>query len=138
MDPTQIVNRLIYHNYAICSREEKDAFIINFLNKQTSSRGLIFCLTKAGAIRMGRVLTVAGFVVTVIHGDLSQRDRDKVMRGFRKERYQFLIATDVAARGIDIKGLSFIFSINFQMRCNTIPTVADVLGVQVSEGFQLN
>ena len=57
---------------------------------------------------MGRVLTGAGFSVTVIHGDLSQRDRDKVMRSFRKERYQFLIATDVAARGIDIKGLSFI------------------------------
>ena len=108
VDPSQIVNRNIDHYYAVCTREEKDVFIINFLNKQNSSRGFIFCRTKAGAIRMGRVLTVAGFSVTVIHGDLSQRDRDKVMRSFRKERYQFLIATDVAARGIDIKGLSFI------------------------------
>jgi ATP-dependent RNA helicase DeaD len=57
---------------------------------------------------MSEVLAEAGFSVAVIHGDLSQRDRDKVMRGFRKERSQFLIATDVAARGIDISGLSFI------------------------------
>ena len=89
VDPTQIVNRNIDHYYAICIREEKDDFIINFLNKQTSSRVLIFCRTKARAIRMGRVLTVAGFSVTIIHGDLNQRDRDKVMRSCRtRYRYQ--------------------------------------------------
>ena len=108
VDPTQIVNRNIDHYYAICAREEKDTFIINYLNKQASSRGLIFCRTRAGSIRMSEILAEAGFSVAVIHGDLSQRDRDKAMRGFRKERSQFLIATDVAARGIDISGLSFI------------------------------
>lgn len=108
VDPMQIVNRNIDHYYAICARDEKDAFIINYLNKQASNRGLIFCRTRAGSIRMSGVLAKAGFSVTVIHGDLSQRDRDKVMRGFRKERSQLLIATDVAARGIDIEDLSFI------------------------------
>ena len=44
----------------------------------------------------------------VLQGDLSQRDRDKVMRAFKKERTRFLVATDVAARGIDVEGLSFV------------------------------
>jgi ATP-dependent RNA helicase DeaD len=108
VEPKQIVNRNIEHQFAICAREEKDAFIINYLKEQGSARGLIFCRTRAGAIRMGEELEKAGLSVAVIQGDLSQKDRDKVMRGFKKERIQFLIATDVAARGIDVEGLSFV------------------------------
>jgi ATP-dependent RNA helicase DeaD len=108
VDPAQVVNPNISHQYAICAREEKDSFIINYLRAQGTDRGLIFCRTRAGAIRMGEVLDSAGLSVAVIQGDLSQRDRDKVMRGFKKERIQFLIATDVAARGIDVEGLSFV------------------------------
>lgn len=54
-----------------------------------------------------------GFPVDVIQGDLSQRERDKVMRGFKNERTRILIATDVAARGIDVEGLSFV--IHYQL-----------------------
>lgn len=108
VEPMQIVNRNIDHQYAICAREEKDAFIINFLKDRVDQRGLIFCRTRAGSIRMGEVLESAGLAVGVIQGDLSQRDRDKVMRAFKKERLQYLVATDVAARGIDIEGLSFV------------------------------
>ena len=57
---------------------------------------------------MGEELEKVGLSVGVIQGDLSQKDRDKVMRGFKKERIQFLIATDVAARGIDVEGLAFV------------------------------
>ena len=108
VEPKQIVNRNIDHQFALCAREEKDAFIINYLKGQGSERGLIFCRTRAGAIRMGEELEKVGLSVGVIQGDLSQKDRDKVMRGFKKERIQFLIATDVAARGIDVEGLSFV------------------------------
>lgn len=108
VEPKQIVNRNIDHQYAICARGEKDAFITSYLKLQGTARGLIFCRTRAGAIRMGEELEKAGLSVAVIQGDLSQKDRDKVMRGFKKERIQFLIATDVAARGIDVEGLSFV------------------------------
>ena len=57
---------------------------------------------------MGEELGKVGLSIGVLQGDLSQKDRDKVMRGFKKERIQFLIATDVAARGIDVEGLSFV------------------------------
>ena len=108
VEPKQIVNRNIVHQFALCTREEKDGFIINYLKGQGSRRGLIFCRTRAGAIRMGEELEKVGLSIGVIQGDLSQKDRDKVMRGFKKERIQFLIATDVAARGIDVEDLSFV------------------------------
>ena len=108
VEPKQIVNRNIDHQFALCAREDKDAFIINYLKRQGNERGLIFCRTRAGAIRMGKELEKVGLSVGVIQGDLSQKDRDKVMRGFKKERIQFLIATDVAARGIDVEGLAFV------------------------------
>jgi ATP-dependent RNA helicase DeaD len=49
-----------------------------------------------------------GFAVEALQGDLMQKERDKVMRAFKKERVQFVVATDVAARGIDVAGLSFV------------------------------
>lgn len=108
VDEKQVVNPNIEHRYALLAREDKDAFIIDYLRGQGSQRGLIFCRTRVGCIRMGQELEKAGLPVAVLQGDLSQRDRDKVMRAFRKERVQFLIATDVAARGIDVEGLSFV------------------------------
>ena len=69
---------------------------------------MIFCRTKAGAIILGKQLITKGFPVDVLQGDLTQKERDTVMRSFKKERTQFLIATDVAARGIDVEGLSFV------------------------------
>ncbi len=108
IDPKQVVNRDIDHRYTICARQDKDAWIIDYLRAQGTARGLIFCRTRAGAIRMGEVLEEAELPVAVLQGDLSQRDRDKVMRAFKKERIQFLVATDVAARGIDVEGLAFV------------------------------
>jgi ATP-dependent RNA helicase DeaD len=104
----QVVNPNIEHRFALLSREDKDAFIMDYLRAQGAARGLIFCRTRAGCIRMGQELEKEGLSVAVLQGDLSQRDRDKVMRSFRKERAQFLVATDVAARGIDVEGLSFV------------------------------
>jgi ATP-dependent RNA helicase DeaD len=130
IEPKQVVNRDIDHQYAICARQEKDDFIIHYLQSQGNARGLIFCRTRAGAVRMGGVLEQAGLAVAVLQGDLSQRDRDKVMRAFKKERTQYLIATDVAARGIDVEGLSFV--IQHQLR-NALKVGIDglLLGNQV-------
>ncbi|MEX1048063.1 MAG: DEAD/DEAH box helicase [Akkermansiaceae bacterium] len=108
IDKAHIVNRDIDHRFAICSRDEKTDFIDAFLKHQKENRGVIFCRTKAGAIVLGKQLTTRGYPVAVLQGDLTQKERDTVMRSFKKERIQFLIATDVAARGIDVEGLSFV------------------------------
>jgi ATP-dependent RNA helicase DeaD len=108
VEKTKSVNRNIAHRYVISHRDDKDDWIANFLRAQGADRGVIFCRTRAGAIKLGSELEKHGITAGVLQGDLSQKDRDKVMRAFKKERTQFLIATDVAARGIDIEGLSFV------------------------------
>lgn len=108
VEKKQTVNRNISHRYVVCAREDKDDWVANFLQSQGADRGMIFCRTRAGAIKLGSELEKRGITAGVLQGDLSQKDRDKVMRAFKKERTQFLIATDVAARGIDVEGLSFV------------------------------
>lgn len=108
IDTANVVNRDIDHRFAICKRAEKTAFITNFLKRQKEQRGLIFCRTKHGAMDLCNELREQGFAVEVLQGDLMQKERDKVMRAFKKERVQFVVATDVAARGIDVAGLSFV------------------------------
>jgi ATP-dependent RNA helicase DeaD len=108
IDKGHIVNRDIAHHYAICPSDEKADYIAEFLKRRATERGLIFCRTKEGALALTRQLTKRGFEVDVIQGDLTQKERDKVMRAFKKERFRVLIATDVAARGIDVEGLAFV------------------------------
>jgi ATP-dependent RNA helicase DeaD len=108
VEKSQVVNRNISHRYVNCAHEEKDDWVANFLMTQKTERGMIFCRTRIGAIRLGSELAKRGISADVLQGDLSQKDRDKVMRAFKKERTRFLIATDVAARGIDVEGLSFV------------------------------
>jgi ATP-dependent RNA helicase DeaD len=108
IDRAHVVNRDISHCFLVSARDEKLDLIAEFLTKQQDKRGLIFCRTRAGAIELAKQLTKRNFPIDVIHGDLMQKERDKAMRGFKKNRAQFLIATDVAARGIDIDSLSFV------------------------------
>ncbi|MDD5199389.1 MAG: DEAD/DEAH box helicase [Terrimicrobiaceae bacterium] len=108
VEKADVVNRNISHRYVICGREDKDDWLANFLQTQETERGMIFCRTRAGAIKLGSELEKRGVATGVLQGDLSQKDRDKVMRAFKKERTRFLVATDVAARGIDVEGLSFV------------------------------
>lgn len=113
IDKAHVVNRDIDHRFAVCAKDEKNEYLADFLESRGEERGLIFVRTKAGAVALGRQLTKLSFAVDVIQGDLSQRERDKVMRGFKSGRSQILIATDVAARGIDVEGLSYV--IHYQL-----------------------
>jgi ATP-dependent RNA helicase DeaD len=108
IDRNHVVNRDIDHRFAVRARDEKTEFIAEYLDEHDDERGLIFCRTKAGAITLGKQLVKLGHQVDVLQGDLTQLERDKVMRSFKKERIRVLIATDVAARGIDVDGLAFV------------------------------
>jgi len=108
IDHKHVVNRDISHRFMVCPISEKTNRIASFLRRKSGERGVIFCRTKAGAIQLAEELTEHGFTVGLLQGDLMQTERDKVLRSFRKNRFQFLIATDVAARGIDVEGLAFV------------------------------
>ena len=108
LESRDVMNEAITHQFLRCQIEDKPARISKFLEKQGKQRGIIFCRSKAGAITLGEKLNELGFETGVLQGNLSQKDREKIMRAFRKERIQYIVATDVAARGIDIEGLSFV------------------------------
>jgi ATP-dependent RNA helicase DeaD len=87
--------------------------LIDVLKKQEDTRGVIFCRTKATAQTLAKQLISKNFAADAIHGDLLQKERDKVMRAFKNHNVQILIATDLAARGIDVENLAYV--IHYQM-----------------------
>ncbi len=102
------INSNITHLYVKTTLKEKVDNIISFLDKKQNERGIIFCRTKAGARKLNEELKEEGFSIDVLEGDMKQIERDKVMRAFKNESLQYLISTDVASRGIDIKDLNFV------------------------------
>jgi len=104
----EIVNKDIEHKFLICSRLEKPEALFQFLKTQGSGRGLVFCRTKVEAQAVTKRLQSKKINADALQGDMLQKERDKVMRAFKNENLQILVATDLAARGIDVKELSFV------------------------------
>jgi ATP-dependent RNA helicase DeaD len=93
--------------------ENKFRALCSFLERDLISRGLVFCATKIRADRLAQGLQESHYDAIAIHGDLSQRQRDYAIHAFRTGKTGLLIATDVAARGLDIPKVSHV--INFDM-----------------------
>ncbi len=102
--------KTISHSYALSSDSSKIATLLAYINEYNPSKSIIFSETKRGADYLYDVLAGQGFNVTVMHGDLTQAQREKSLQAFRQSA-QFLIATNVAARGLDITDVSDV--INF-------------------------
>lgn len=103
-----VVNKNIYHKYLICDKPERFNVLLRFLKEQGENRGVVFCKTKKDAQVLAKKLIAKNIVTDAIHGDLIQKDRDKVMRAFKNTKLQVLIATDLAARGIDVENLAYV------------------------------
>lgn len=108
VNPRSLVNENIKHQYTLVNGKEKYNALVSFLEQNDSGRGIVFCKTKAGVQNLATYLKEDGFSVGALEGDMGQRDRDKVMRSFKSEHTTILVATDVAARGIDVKDLAFV------------------------------
>ena len=102
--------KTISHSYALSADSSKIATLLAYINEYNPSKSIIFSETKRGADYLYDVLAGQGFNVTVMHGDLTQAQREKSLQAFRQSA-QFLIATNVAARGLDITDVSDV--INF-------------------------
>lgn len=90
-------------------REKRDT-LCKIIDEYKPFMAIIFCRTKRRAIELNEVLQRKGYNSDELHGDLSQGKREKVMKSFRKLDLQFLVATDLAARGLDIEGITHIFN----------------------------
>lgn len=103
-----IVNKKIAHQYVMCDDADKLFALQSFLKSEHKNRGVIFCKTKSATQKLAKQLIAKNIATDALHGDMLQKERDKVMRAFKNETLRVLVATDVAARGIDIAGLSFV------------------------------
>lgn len=102
------VNANVSHEFVTCHSKDKLQELMHFLSYNKQERGMIFCQTKQAARTLAKQLQARNLSIDAIEGDMGQRDRDKVMRKFKSEKLDLLIATDIAARGIDVKDLSFV------------------------------
>jgi len=106
-------NKSIDHQYYVTSAQYRYETLKRIIDFNPGIYGIIFTRTKADAQDVSARLTREGYDIDAIHGDLTQQQRDRVMGQFRDKTLQLLIATDVAARGIDVKGITHV--INFEL-----------------------
>lgn len=98
----------IDHQYIVVEPIEKLEILLHFLNSKEGQRGIIFCKTKAAVNKLAKKLAINKFSSGAIHGSLTQGIRDRIMGQFREGYIDVLVATDLAARGIDVKDVSFV------------------------------
>jgi superfamily II DNA/RNA helicase len=103
-----IGNQGIDHQFIVVDPIEKLDVLMHFLNSRENERGIIFCKTKAAVNKLAKNLAINKFSSGAIHGSLSQGIRDRIMGQFREGHINLLIATDLAARGIDVADVSFV------------------------------
>jgi ATP-dependent RNA helicase RhlE len=94
-------------------RAGKPAALVDILRREPIDRALVFTRTKHGADKVVRGLVKAGIAAEAIHGNKSQNRRESVLAAFRKGEVRTLVATDIAARGIDVDGISHV--VNFDL-----------------------
>ena len=98
----------IDHQYMVVAPIEKLEVLLHFLNSKEGERGIIFCKTKAAVNKLAKKLAINKFSSGAIHGSLAQTIRDRIMDQFREGHIDILVATDLAARGIDVKEISYV------------------------------
>lgn len=103
----------VKHTFYPVARHLKATFIFKLLENLSTGPVLVFTRTKHRAKRLGEKLAKAGYRSTSLQGNLSQTRRQRAMDGFKSGKYQILVATDIAARGIDVSNVSHV--INYDM-----------------------
>ena len=102
------VNENIEHQYAVVKSSDKFEGLKRVLDVEEGFRGVIFCRTRIKTQQLADDLNKSGYQSEALHGDLSQAQRDRVMKRFKDHSLQVLVATDVAARGIDVNDLTHV------------------------------
>ena len=109
-DMATVGHQGIDHRYVIVEPIEKLEVLLHFLNSKEGQRGIIFCKTKAAVNKLAKNLAINKFSSGALHGSLTQGIRDRIMGQFREGHIDILVATDLAARGIDVKEISYVIN----------------------------
>ena len=112
VNANNVVNSNIEHQYIVCQKGNKQHVLQTLLDADQSKQSIIFCRTKATTQNIAQGLSRNGVRVDSLHGDLTQTKRDKAIGSLKHGRLQALVATDIAARGIDVKDLHYVIHYN--------------------------
>jgi ATP-dependent RNA helicase DeaD len=108
--PKTLTVDAIAQAYVEVGAKEKAAKLVELLKIEEPEQAIIFCRTKIGADRLEKTLKNKGLDVKALHGDMSQGSRDGVMIAFKDHRVRLLVATDIAARGLDIEHVTHVIN----------------------------
>ena len=106
----EVTNSLIKQTFYVVDEYERDDALLRLFDFKNPEKSIIFCRTKKEVDRLSTYLVSQGFFAKGLHGDMEQRQREEVITAFKKDRLEVLIATDVAARGLDVNNVSHVFN----------------------------
>ena len=106
----ETTNKDIRQLYYVIEEKDRDEAIVRLLEKEEPTKAIVFCRMKREVDRVAEMLQARGFNARGLHGDMEMRDRMEVIKGFRGKEIEILVATDVAARGLNIESVSHVFN----------------------------
>lgn len=107
---SETTNKDIKQQYYVIEEHERDDAITRLLDSEEPEKSIVFCRMKKEVDRVSTTLTGRGYSAKGLHGDMDQRQREDVIRRFKSGKLDILVATDVAARGLDVTGVSHVFN----------------------------
>ena len=106
----QVTNENIKEYFYVIDESERKDALIRLIDYKNPTKSIVFCRTKKDVDDIADFLAGAGFDAKGLHGDMDQRRREEVIRGFKNDKIEILVATDVAARGLDVNNVSHVFN----------------------------
>jgi ATP-dependent RNA helicase DeaD len=106
----ETTNNIIDQRYYVINESQRDEAVVKLLETEDTNKCIIFCRMKREVDRLAEHLQALGFNATGLHGDLEQRDRETVIKAYRRGETKIMVATDVAARGLDVKDVTHVFN----------------------------
>lgn len=100
----------IVQQYYVIEEHERDDATLRLIDSLEPQKAILFCRTKSEVDRLSTMLEARGFLAKGLHGDMTQRSREQVIRSFRSGALHILVATDVAARGLDVVDVTHVFN----------------------------
>ena len=107
---SDVTNSKITQTFYVVEEKERDDALIRLYDFKNPEKSIIFCRTKKEVDRLSTFLVSQGFMAKGLHGDMEQRQREEAIRAFKTSKLEILIATDVAARGLDVNDVTHVFN----------------------------
>jgi len=106
----ETTNNIIDQRYYMINENQRDEALVKLLETEETNKSIVFCRMKREVDRVTEHLQALGFNAAGLHGDLEQRDREIVVKSYRRGETKIMVATDVAARGLDVKDVTHVFN----------------------------